>query len=144
MGRFTYLSSSTRQPTPEESDIEITITTPDEVRIGEVLNIEVTLRTLHPTIKDRPAGDIKGQVNVHIGGDHEEVVLAAGLENANRVFAGKNVLLTGGHAEIVAEKPGTYTFTPGEIGVTTSDYPLKSVPKGELPFDSKTVVVEVS
>lgn len=141
MGRYTYLSSSTRQPEPEEADIEINITTADEIKQGEVLNIEVTLQTLHPTIKNRPAHDIKGQVEVIIGGDHEQKVVAVGLSNANGVFAGKNVLLTGGHAEIVAEATGTYTFTPGEIAVSTSDYPLKSVPKGELSADSKTTVI---
>ncbi|HEX6344424.1 hypothetical protein [Umezawaea sp.] len=141
MGRYTYLSSSTRQPEPEESDIEINITTPDEIGQGEVLNIEVTLRTLHPTIKDRPAHDIKGEVEVIIGGDVEKKVVAVGLSNANHVFAGKNVLLTGGHAEIVAETTGTYTFAPGEISVRTSDYPLKSVPKVEQAADGKTTVV---
>ncbi|KPI19091.1 hypothetical protein OK074_1555 [Actinobacteria bacterium OK074] len=141
MGRFAYLSSSTRQPEPEESDIEITVTTPDEIQKGETLNIEVTLRTLHPTIKDRPAGDIRGEVTVVIGGALEQEVVAVGLSNANYVFAGKNVLLTGGHAEITASDTGTYTFAPGEIAVTTSDYPLKSVPKNPNPADSKTTVV---
>lgn len=140
MGRFVYLSSSTRQPEPEESDIEITITTADEVAKGETINIEVTLRTLHPTIKDRPAGDIKGDLTVVVGGAEEREVVAVGLTNANCVFAGKNVLLTGGHAEITAAEPGTYTFAPGEIVVTTSDYPLKSVPKAPNPVESKTSV----
>ncbi|WP_431727304.1 hypothetical protein [Verrucosispora sp. TAA-831] len=141
MGRFAYYSSSTRQPEPVLSDIEITVTTPDQVRAGETLNIEVTLRTLHGTIKDRPAGDIKGEVTVLIGGPAEQKVVAVGLTNANYVFTGKNVLLTGGHAEIVATEPGTYTFAPGEITVTTSDYPLTSVPKDPNPADSKTTVV---
>jgi hypothetical protein len=141
MGTFTYLSSSTRQPTPEESDIEITITTADELRQGEKLNIEVTLRTLHPTIKDRPAGDIRGQVAVVIGGAEEREVVAVGLTNTNAVFAGRNVLLTGGHAEIVAAEKGTYTFAPGVIEVTTSDYPLQSIPKAPNPADDKTTVV---
>jgi len=141
MGRFAYLSSSTRQPEPEESDIEISITTPDEIQLGETLNIEVTLRTLHPTIKDRPAGDIKGEVTIIIEGAEEREVVAVGLANANHVFAAKNVLLTGGHAEITATEAGTYTFAPGEIAVRTSDYPLKSVPKTPNPADSKTTAV---
>jgi hypothetical protein len=140
MGRFAYLSSSTRQPEPEESDIEIIITTAEEVKLGEVINIEVNLRTLHPTIKDRPAGDIKGTVAVVIDGPVEREVLAVGLSNANYVFAGKNVLLTGGHAEFTPDQPGTYTFAPGLIEVTTSDYPLKSVPKEPHPADDKTTV----
>jgi hypothetical protein len=140
MGRFRYLSSSTRQPTPEESDIEITITTADELKQGDVINVEVTLRTLHPTIKDRPAGDIKGSVAVVVDGPVQTEVVAEGLVNANRVFAGKNVLLTGGHAQFVADEPGTYSFAPGEIAVTTSDYPLRSVPKEPNPADSTTVV----
>jgi len=141
MGRFTYLASSTRQPEPEESDIEITITTADEVRQGEKINVEVTLRTLHPTIKDRPVGDIRGEVTILVDGPVPQELRAVGLTNANYVFAGKNVLLTGGHAEFVATEPGVYTFAPGEINVTTSDYPLRCVPKGENPADSKTTVV---
>ncbi|MEV0943294.1 hypothetical protein [Micromonospora wenchangensis] len=141
MGVFAYLSSSTRQPEPEESDIEIVITTADEVPRGGTINIEVNLRTLHPTIKDRPAGDIRGEVTVLVDGPVKQELVAVGLHNANVVFAGKNVLLTGGHAEFVAEEPGVYTFAPGEIAVTTSDYPLKSVPKNENPADSTTTVV---
>ncbi|GAA2728998.1 hypothetical protein [Actinocorallia aurantiaca] len=141
MGRFIYLSSSTRQPEPEESDIEITITTADEVKQGDALHIEVTLRTLHPTIKDRPARDINGEVTIVVGGAEEREVVATGLTNTNRVFAGKNVLLTGGHATITAERAGTYTFAPGEIEVSTSDYPLRSVPKAPNPVDSETTVL---
>ncbi|MFJ8861721.1 hypothetical protein ACIRD8_25215 [Streptomyces sp. NPDC102451] len=117
------------------------MTTPDELQRGETLNIEVTLRTLHPTIKDRPVGDIKGEVTIVIGGAQEQETVAVGLTNANYVFAGKNVLLTGGHAEITPTETGTYTFAPGEISVSTSDYPLKSVPKNPNPADSKTTVV---
>ncbi|GIG88770.1 hypothetical protein [Plantactinospora endophytica] len=141
MGRFAYYSSSTRQPEPVLSDIEITVTTPDEVRTGETLNIEVTLRTLHGTIKDRPVGDIKGKVVILVEGPETQQVVAVGLTNTNHVFAGKNVLLTGGHAEITPTQPGTYTFAPGEITVATSDYPLTSVPKDPNPADSKTTVV---
>ncbi|MFI9463114.1 hypothetical protein [Streptomyces xiamenensis] len=141
MGVFTYLTTSTRQPEPEEAEIEIEIRTPDEIRAGEKLNVEVLLRTLHPTIKDRPAGDIRGEVTVVLGGAGEGEVLAVGLVNHNYVFGGQNVLLTGGHAEFVPESTGTYTFTPGTVQVITSDYPLTSRPKGEQPFDSKTEVV---
>lgn len=141
MGRFTYLASSERIPDPQESDIEITITTPDEVKAGEVVNIEVTLRTLHPTIKDRNVGDVHGHVFVQVDGPVTHELKADGLVNANFVFTGKNVLLTGGHAEFVAEQPGAYTFRPGNIWVTTSDYPINCTPAGEFAVESKTQIV---
>lgn len=141
MGVFTYLTTSTRQPEPEEAEIEIEIRTPGEIKVGEKVNVEVILRTLHPTIKDRPQGDIVGEVAVVLGGAGEGELTATGLMNHNYVFGGQNVLLTGGHAEFVAERPGTYTFAPGVIKVTTSDYPLVSRPKGEQPVDSKTEVL---
>ncbi|MGV9313766.1 hypothetical protein ACWDR0_16480 [Streptomyces sp. NPDC003691] len=140
MGVFTYLTTSTREPEPEESEIEIEIRTPHELKAGEKLNIEVVLRTLHPTIKDRPAGDIRGEVTVLIGGAGGGEATAVGLVNHNYVFGGQNVLLTGGHAEFVPETTGTYTFAPGAIRVITSDYPLTSLPKGDQPVDSKTEV----
>ncbi|MFD5826448.1 hypothetical protein [Lentzea sp. NPDC060358] len=141
MGVFTYCTTSTRQPEPEEAEIEIEIRTPGEIAVGEKINIEVVLRTLHPTIKDRPAGDIRGEVTVVIGGETSTEVVAVGLVNHNYVFGGQNVLLTGGHAEFVADRPGTYTFAPGPISVITSDYPLTSLPKNPQPVDSKTEVV---
>ena len=73
MGRFSCLSSSTRQPEPEESDIEITITTADEVKQGEEPHIEVTPRTFHRTIKDLSARDINGEVTIVVGGAEETV-----------------------------------------------------------------------
>jgi hypothetical protein len=54
--------------------------------------------------------------------------------------AAVDVLLTGGHAEFVAEEPGEYTFRPGNIWVTTADYPLRCTPKGEFAIESKTQV----
>ncbi|WP_422769607.1 hypothetical protein ACN28C_23040 [Plantactinospora sp. WMMC1484] len=141
MGRFAYVSTSGRQPEPEEKDIEITITTPDEIRRGDTLNIEVTLRTLEGVFKDFPTRDIRGEVTIVVGGAQERKLVAVGLTNANYVFKGKNVLMTGGHAEFVPVQAGTYTFAPGEITVTTSDYPLRSIPKQSHSVDSTTIVI---
>jgi hypothetical protein len=140
MGRFTYLVTSDRVPEPQESDIEVTVTTPDAVAKGEVVNIEVTLRTLHGTLKDREVGAVHGYVGVVVSGPVSLELKADGLRNNNYVFAGKNVLLTGGHAEFIAEEPGEYTFRPGDIWVTTEDYPLSCTPKGEFAIESKTQV----
>ncbi|WP_431727300.1 hypothetical protein [Verrucosispora sp. TAA-831] len=141
MGRFAYVSTSGRQPEPEEKEIEITITTPAEVRRGETLNVEVTLLTLEGVFKDFPTRDIVGEVTIVVAGAEERTLLAVGLTNANYVFQGKNVLMTGGHAQFVPATEGTYTFAPGEITVTTSAYPLRSIPKQPHPADSKTTVV---
>ena len=66
--------------------------------------------------------------------------MAVNLTNANRVIGGHGVLLTGGHAEFVAEQPGTYTFTPTSVAVVTPDYPITCVPQGVNGVDSKTFV----
>ncbi|HUQ54784.1 hypothetical protein [Lentzea sp.] len=140
MGRFTYLSQSAQDREPEVADLEITITTADEVRLGDVVNVEVTLRTLDPTRKSLPARAITGDLTITVGGAVRTEITATGLTNANRVIGGHAVLLTGGHAEFVAEVPGTYTFAAGRVDVVTPDYPIVCVPKDEVVADSKTSV----
>jgi hypothetical protein len=140
MGRFTYLSQSAQDREPEVADLEITVTTADEVARGDVVNVEVTLRTLDPTRKSLPAGAITAELRIEVGGPVATELVATGLTNANRVIGGHTVLLTGGHAEFVAEQPGTYTFTPGSVAVVTPDYPITCVPRNGTAVDSKTFV----
>ncbi|GFH75930.1 MULTISPECIES: hypothetical protein [Streptomyces diastaticus group] len=94
---------------------KITITAPATAVQGEEIALSVTVEDGTPGTEEVPAGGVRGELDVAVGGTGSGTAVAGGLTNTAAVPAGEAVVLEGGTATVTAPAPGDVTFTPSDL-----------------------------
>ncbi|KPI19083.1 hypothetical protein OK074_1547 [Actinobacteria bacterium OK074] len=138
----TITYSCTEPPYPAgEADFTVFVKAPKKVFEGRTIKLKAAIESVDPTKVDVPAGGVVGTLAIGVGGPVTTSVTATGLTNEDAVPIGEQVLQDGGTASLTASAPGVYTFTPGEIVITTwMDTTLDCLPESEAVVATTTVL----
>ncbi|MEU5401482.1 hypothetical protein ABZ348_19565 [Streptomyces sp. NPDC005963] len=126
---------------PQHSVNYITVTAPDTLAAGEKAELRVTLQSKAATPRDLAAREVTAELKLTVEGGGESTVLTVtGLTNPQDIPLGGQVLLESGTATFNPSRAGTYTFTPGDHVVVTSDHPVDCTVTGGSAVAARTEV----
>ncbi|MFD6236579.1 hypothetical protein ACFWO4_24345, partial [Streptomyces diastaticus] len=123
---------------------KITITAPATAVQGEEIALSVTVEDGTPGTEEVPAGGVRGELDVAVGGTGSGTAVAGGLTNTAAVPAGEAVVLEGGTATVTAPAPGDVTFTPSDLRLNMLGLDVLCTPDETVAPAATTRVTAVS